>query len=59
LAIISAVIALQAFAASGSFELDARALGVAAAGVGAWRRWPIFVVVLLAAGVTATARALT
>ena len=59
LAIIAAVIALQAGTASGSLELDARIVGVAAAGVCAWRRLPLVVIVVVAAGVTAALRAVT
>lgn len=57
LAIIAAVIALQTGTAGGSLELDARVVGVAAAAVCAWRRLPLAVIVVVAAGVTAVLRA--
>ena len=39
--------------------LDARAVGVAAAGIALWRRAPFVVVVLVAVAATAGARALS
>ncbi|MEO1061449.1 MAG: AzlD domain-containing protein [Actinomycetota bacterium] len=57
LAIIAAVIALQTGTTGGSLELDARAAGVAAAAVCAWRRLPLAIIVVVAAGVTAVLRA--
>jgi len=42
-----------------SLVLDARAAGVAVAAVAAWRRAPFPVVIVLAAVVTATIRALS
>lgn len=59
LAIIAAVVALQTGTAAGSLELDARIVGVAAAGVCAWRRLPLVVIVVVAAGVTAGLRAVS
>lgn len=41
-----------------SLVLDARAIGVAVAAIAIWLRTPILLVVLLAAAVTAAARAL-
>lgn len=58
LAIIAAVIALQSATGGGSLEVDARLVGVAAAGVCVWRRLPLAVVVVVAASVTALVRAL-
>ncbi len=57
LAIIAAVVALQTATSGGSLELDARVVGVAAAGVCAWRRLPLVVIVVVAAGATAALRA--
>lgn len=59
LAIITAVIALQTATSAGSLELDARLVGVAAAGLCVWRRLPLAVVVVVAAAVTALVRVLT
>jgi branched-subunit amino acid transport protein len=59
LAIIAAVVALQTATTGGSLELDARVAGVAAAGVCAWRRLPLVVIVVVAAGVTALLRGAT
>ena len=53
LAIIAGVIVLQTFTASRELELDARALGLGAAIVCAWRKLPMLVTVLFAAAVTA------
>ena len=58
LAIIAAVIALQTGTSGGSLELDARVAGVAAAALCAWRRLPLAVIVVVAAGVTAALRAI-
>ncbi len=57
LAIIAAVIALQAATSGGSLTADARLGGLAAAGLCAWRRLPLAVVVIAAAAVTAGLRA--
>ena len=57
LAIIAAVIALQTATEAGSLETDARLAGPAAAACCAWRRLPLAVVVVGAAGVTAAVRA--
>jgi len=59
LAIISAVIALQAFTTDRSLAIDARAAGLAVAGLCAWRRLPLLVTVLAAAATTAAIRAVT
>ena len=57
LAIIAAVVALATFSSGGQLELDARAWGVGAAAIAAWRRLPMFATVIIAAGVTASLRA--
>lgn len=59
LAIISAVVALQTFTADRSLTIDTRAAGIAVAAICAWRRLPLLVTVLAAAGTTAALRALT
>jgi uncharacterized membrane protein len=56
LAIIAAVVALATLSSNGELEFDARALGVLAAAVCAWRRLPMFVIVIVAAAVTALLR---
>lgn len=58
LAIISAVIALQAVTSDRSITIDARAAGLAVAALCAWRRLPLLVTVLAAAATTALVRAL-
>lgn len=59
LAIITAVIALQTLSADRSLTVDARVVGLAAAALCAWRRLPLLVTVLVAAGATAAVRAIS
>lgn len=56
-ALLAALVAVLTFQADGRLVLDARLIGVAVAAVAIWLRTPILVVVLLAAAVTAAARA--
>jgi uncharacterized membrane protein len=56
-ALLAALVAVLTFQANGSLVLDARLIGVAVAAVAIWLRTPILIVVLLAAVVTAAARA--
>ncbi|MGH2417603.1 MAG: AzlD domain-containing protein [Candidatus Limnocylindria bacterium] len=56
-ALLAALVAVLTFQADGALVLDARLIGVAVAAVAIWLRAPILIVVLLAAAVTATARA--
>jgi uncharacterized membrane protein len=56
-ALLAALVAVLTFHANGSLVLDARLIGVAVAAVAIWLRVPILIVVLLAAAVTAAARA--
>lgn len=56
-ALLAALVAINTFGGDGRLVVDARALGVAAAGVAVWRKAPALLVVVLAAGVTALARA--
>lgn len=57
-AMISALVALNTFSTGHDLVIDARAAGVAAAIVAAWRRAPLIVVIVLGAAVTAIVRAL-
>ncbi|MFN0090172.1 MAG: AzlD domain-containing protein [Acidimicrobiales bacterium] len=58
ISVVAAVFAVQTFTTRDQIVLDARVLGVGAAAFTVWRRAPMVVVVLVAAGVTAAARAL-
>jgi branched-subunit amino acid transport protein len=55
-ALISALIVKDTFSSGTDLVLDARAAGVAVAGVAAWRRAPLIVVIVLGAAVTALVR---
>lgn len=55
-ALLAALTALQTFGKDGGLSLDARALGLAAAALAAWRRAPFLLVVGIAVLVTASAR---
>jgi branched-subunit amino acid transport protein len=55
-ALLSALVAVQAFGAERALVLDARLIGLAAAGIALWRKAPMIVVVLVAAVTTAVAR---
>ena len=55
-ALLSALVAVQAFGAERTLVVDARLIGLAAAGVALWRKAPMIVVVLVAAAATAIAR---
>ena len=57
-ALLAALVATSVLGGDRRLVLDARALGIAAAAVAVWRRAPVLVVVVLAAAVTALARAL-
>jgi branched-subunit amino acid transport protein len=56
-ALLAALVAINTFGDGRSLTLDARALGVAAAGLAVWRKAPLLLVVVIAAAVTALARA--
>lgn len=58
-ALLGALIGVQTVAADTSISLDARAVGVAAGAVAAWRNAPFVVVLVVAAGVTALVRAIS
>lgn len=55
-ALLSALVAVQAFGAERSLVLDERLFGLAAAGIALWRKAPMLVVVVVAAAATAVAR---
>ena len=57
-ALLAGLVAINTFGDGRSLTLDARVLGVGVAGLAIWRRAPLLLVVVLAAGVTALARAL-
>src|SRR6478736_1738169 len=54
--LLSALVAVQTFSTGSTLVLDARAAGLAVAGIAVWRRWPFLVVVALAAFTTAMIR---
>jgi branched-subunit amino acid transport protein len=57
-ALLAALTLVEALGADhGSFHVDARTAGVAAAGVLAWRRAPLILTLAVAAGVAAAVRA--
>jgi uncharacterized membrane protein len=55
-ALLAALVAVQTFSEGRSLVLDARAVGLAFAGVGVVRKWPFTVIVVGAAAVTAATR---
>jgi len=58
-ALLSAIVVQQTFAVGQHLRIDARAAGVAAAAVVAWRRAPLIVVIVTGAAVTAVVRAIS
>ncbi len=58
-ALLAALVAINTFGDGRSLVIDARVLGVGAAAIAIWRKAPLLLVVVIAAAVTATARALT
>ncbi len=58
-AMLAALIVLQTFGSGQHLRLDARAVGVGAAVVVAWRKAPLIAVILTGAAVTAAVRALS
>lgn len=58
-ALITALVVKDTFSVGQELVLDARALGVGAATLAAWRRAPLVAVIVLGAAVTALARAIT
>jgi branched-subunit amino acid transport protein len=57
-AVLGALVAVQTFGAGQTLVVDERLIGVAAAAVALWRKAPLLIVVVVAAGATALARAL-
>jgi branched-subunit amino acid transport protein len=57
-ALLGALVAINTFGSGRSLVVDERALGVAAAAIAIWRKAPVLLVVVIAAAVTAVARAL-
>jgi hypothetical protein len=57
-ALLAALVAITTFAEGRSLTIDARVLGVGVAAIAIWRRAPVLLVIVLAAGTTALARAL-
>ncbi len=57
-AMIAALVVKDTFSVGQTLVLDARAAGVAAAAVAAWRRAPLIVVIVVGAAVTAGLRAI-
>lgn len=55
--LLGALVIISTFTAGASWEVDARAIGLAVAALALWRRLPFVLVVLAAAGATALARA--
>lgn len=58
-AVIAAIIVKDTFSVGHHLQLDARAAGVAAAVVAAWRKLPMLAVIILGAATTALVRQLT
>jgi len=58
-ALLAALVAVQTFTTGTELVLDARAAGVIAGGVAVWRKAPFWLVVVIAAAVTASLRAAT
>ena len=58
ISVVAAVFAVQTVTSGDEIVIDARILGVGAASFAVWRKAPMVIVVLVAAGVTAAARAL-
>ena len=56
-ALLAALVAINTFGGERALTVDARLAGVAAAGLGIWRRAPLLLVVVLAAAVTGLVRA--
>jgi branched-subunit amino acid transport protein len=55
-ALVSALVVMNTFSTGNELVLDARAAGVTAAAIAAWRRAPLIVVIFLGAVVTALVR---
>ena len=58
-ALIAAIVVKDTFSVGQHLQLDARAVGVAAAAVAAWRKAPLIAVIIIGTAVTAALRAVT
>ena len=58
-ALIAALVVKDTFSVGQHLQLDARAAGVGAAVIAAWRKAPLIAVIVIGAGVTALVRVLT
>lgn len=58
-ALIAAIVVKDTFSVGQHLQFDARAAGVAAAAVAAWRRVPLIAVIVIGAAVTAVVRAVS
>jgi branched-subunit amino acid transport protein len=58
-ALLGALVVTETLGSGRSLVIDARVAGVAVAAFAIWRRWPVGVVVLCAAGATALLRLVT
>ena len=58
-ALVSALVVKDTFSVGQHLQVDARAAGVAAAAIAAWRKAPLIAVIVIAAVVTAAVRALS
>ena len=56
-ALIAAIVVKDTFSVGQHLQLDARAVGVGAAAIAAWRRAPLILVIVIGAAVTAAVRA--
>lgn len=56
-ALIAAIVVKDTFSVGQHLQLDARAVGVAAAAIAAWRKAPLIAVIVIGAAVTAVLRA--
>jgi branched-subunit amino acid transport protein len=57
-AVVTALVMKDTFTNGQDLVLDARALGIAVAGIAAWRKAPLIIVIVLGAAVTALVRQL-
>ncbi len=58
-ALIAAIVVKDTFSVGQHLQLDARAAGVAAAAIAAWRKAPLIAVIVIGAAVTAAVRVAT
>ena len=58
-ALIAAIVVKDTFSVGQHLQLDARAAGVAAAAVAAWRKAPLITIIVIGAAFTAALRAMT